>query len=370
MINEKETKQIISNYSEKYCELKGLYKKWKLDKSVDNEEFNIDSLLNIYIEPTNACNLKCYFCARENMERDIKFLDFESFKRIIDPLPEGSYITLTGNGEPLLNEEIYDMIEYAANNDCFVSLITNGTVLTEVNAKKLIQSGISRVQFSFDSINRKVYEDIRVGADYEDTLFKILRFIYLAKKKYNNDIFISISSVQTEKVKEFAEESKEFWTSMPIDNYYESPLMSLQTDSNAYDEIDFKKENWRICAAPWLVTKIDSDGKVTGCHHDYSAKYIIGNVNDNDILEIINSESAIKLRESLFKGDKPFFEKIGYNCHRCNVWREGGGYNFKEFLSDTYPIRMKLVLDEINLEKDYSFKFLEEKMSELKEEKI
>lgn len=51
--------------------------------------------LNCYIEPTNQCNLNCAFYARENMEREFDMLEFDAFKRTIDSLPRGTYITMT-----------------------------------------------------------------------------------------------------------------------------------------------------------------------------------------------------------------------------------------------------------------------------------
>jgi radical SAM protein with 4Fe4S-binding SPASM domain len=378
LINKDKTKEIVNLYNNKYYQLRRMRELWLDDKEINEELLKLDSVLNIYVEPTNDCNLNCYYCARENSKREINYLSMNEFKNIIDPLPSGSYITLTGNGEPLLNKNIYDMIEYANNKGMIVSIITNGTVLTETNSKKLINSGVSRVQISFDSIEPKAYNKMKPNADLKNTLLKTLKFIYLARDMGSN-IFISISTVMTEIVKEYSEISKKFWKQLPIDNYYEGPVLSLQTDSGAYNEesgpYDDKnkkfKEDWKVCADPWIVLKINSNGSVNSCPMDFESKYSIGNLKENDISKIINSKKALKLKRAHLNCDINFFKEIGYNCHKCSTWTSDIGYNLMNYIYDSFPIRLGLVIDEINTNNNtYDLSELNEEIKKLENDKL
>ena len=365
MINKEKTKMVTNVYTNKYFELRSLKEKWKQNKRIKKDDLKSDSTLNIYVEPTNACNLNCYFCGRDQMNRDITYLSMKKFKKIIDPLPSGTYITMTGNGEPLLNKNIYEMIEYASDQGMLVSIITNGTALTDENTKKLINSGILRVQISCDTVHEEIYEKMRKGAEFKDTLLKILNFIYKTRKK-EMDIFITISAVQTDEVKKYAKETKEFWESMPIDNYFESELLSLQTDSNSYEESIKEDQDWSICTNPWISTKVNSNGTINPCALDISNKYVIGNISEDNILEIINSRGNLKLKRALCENNKDFFKKIGYNCHLCNTWQEGVGYGIEEFLEHTLPIRLGLVTEEVNTSgKGYSLIDIERAIKKL-----
>lgn len=89
-------------YLEKYAELKRLLELREHPEEIKDEDLHVDSLLNVYIEPTNRCNLNCAFCARETMNREFAMLDLQSFQRVIDSLPKGTYVTLTGHGEPTM----------------------------------------------------------------------------------------------------------------------------------------------------------------------------------------------------------------------------------------------------------------------------
>lgn len=101
---------------------------------------------------------------------------------------------MTGNGEPTINPNIYQMISYASQKGMFVSLITNGSTLNEINRKKLISSGISRLQISFQSIDKKTDEQIMIGTVFERELINILKLIYNIRLN-NKKIYISISTV-------------------------------------------------------------------------------------------------------------------------------------------------------------------------------
>ncbi len=208
--------EITRIYMEKYADLKKIMEIRNGKGEITEDTFSINSLLNVYIEPTNRCNLSCIFCARENMKRDFHMLDFETFKRVVDGLPRGTYLTVTGNGEPTLNVKIYDMISYAASKGMFVSMITNGCTLNAKNRKRLIESGISRVQISFQALDKEQDEAIMKGVVYERELLNILKLIYEVRMSRKN-IFITITKVDIEESQDSAEVTKKFWERMPID---------------------------------------------------------------------------------------------------------------------------------------------------------
>lgn len=68
----KELEEYIKNELELYCFLK-------------NPTPKVSYLpANVYIEPTNACNLNCIMCARKKMYRKLGYLKLSDFKKIID----------------------------------------------------------------------------------------------------------------------------------------------------------------------------------------------------------------------------------------------------------------------------------------------
>ncbi len=136
-------------------------------------------LLNLDIEPTNHCNLKCPFCYRiiaiHNNEKPFKeygHMSLETFERIlqqicINGISQVPAIKLTHRGEPLLNKNIGKMIKLAKSVGVVdVIMNTNGTVLTDDLAEEILVAGIYKLLFSFDSPYPTKYKNIRIGASY------------------------------------------------------------------------------------------------------------------------------------------------------------------------------------------------------------
>ena len=72
--------------------------------------------IHITVDPANICQLKCPLCptGQRLPSRQKGMMKFEDFKRIIDQL--GDYImslSLFSWGEPLLDKDVFKMIEYA-----------------------------------------------------------------------------------------------------------------------------------------------------------------------------------------------------------------------------------------------------------------
>jgi len=90
-----------------------------------------------FISVTNDCNLKCQGCwvtkgeAAETL--DIKQID----KIITESKKYGSYFFGILGGEPLMYKALFDIFD--KHSDCYFQLFTNGTLLTDSIAEKLVK---------------------------------------------------------------------------------------------------------------------------------------------------------------------------------------------------------------------------------------
>lgn len=364
MFDKYKAKEITRIYMEKYAQLKRLLELKNHPQNIKDEDLKLDSLLNLYIEPTNRCNFNCIFCARENMDREFDMLNMDSFKKTINSLPKGTYITMTGHGEPTINVHIYEMIEYASSKGMFVSLITNASTLNKVNRERLINSGISRIQLSFEALDKKTNEAIMPGSVFERELLnmlKLIKEIRILKKS----IYISISRVIIEQSKKFSEATKEFWEKMPIDNYYEGAWLSLQNESAMFEN-KFSDIDYRPCAIPWTDMQVNANGEVTACIQDWSSKCVIGNINDQSLMDILNNQKALQFRRAILTGDWDYLESIGYGgCKNCNTWTDEVNGDIKGTLNCSLMLRTGLVINEISGERPENIEFLEHAISVL-----
>lgn len=132
------------------------------------------SLNNLYIYITDRCNERCRHCwitpkyLEGRLEPDIPIDRFIAFIEQARPL-DFSYVKLTG-GEPLLREDIGDLLLYLAENELSIGMETNGTLITEEKATLLKKLNVD-VSISLDAADPQVHDHLRgVSGAHEGAL--------------------------------------------------------------------------------------------------------------------------------------------------------------------------------------------------------
>lgn len=306
--------------------------------------------MHIYIEPSNVCNLNCPFCATSSLDRTKKLIDMENFKRVIEQIVDNNWhtfirVTLTGQGEPLINKNILEMISYAkAKGIKNLEIINNATLMNKKIAKEIIDAKIDRVQFSIDSLDKAKYDILRASKNknrsfYYDAMQNILNFLKINDEN-GHHTYVSISSVQTSLNKHEKDEFLKFWNQLPVDNIYLSELSSLQDNSPMEEAERFTGDikDKQICLIPWITLSVKADGNIVICSHDYHNRYPVGNIKNDKLIDVWNNEKSKKLRKSLINADLKYFIDIKHNCEKCNNPCLGFG---KDDFVKNIPIRME-----------------------------
>jgi len=118
-------------------------------------------LISLRISITNRCNVKCFYCHHDGIVPQDYEMTPQEIERIVTVAKELGIekIRLSG-GEPLVRDDIIDMVSRIAKigfKD--ISLTTNG-ILLEKYAEKLHEVGLTRVNVSFDTLNPDTYRFI------------------------------------------------------------------------------------------------------------------------------------------------------------------------------------------------------------------
>jgi len=119
------------------------------------------TLLYATIEITWRCNLHCIHCDMEPPRKDEEELSTEEIKDILRQFAqEGSiFLTLTG-GEPLLREDLWEILEYAKSLKFIPKIITTGSLMTEEYADRIKKIGLSNVDISIYSVTAETHDAI------------------------------------------------------------------------------------------------------------------------------------------------------------------------------------------------------------------
>lgn len=114
-------------------------------------------------ELTRNCNLNCLHCrAAADMGPHDGELTTEECRKVLDDIKAfaSPTIILTG-GEPLLREDIFDIIDYGNSLGLRLVMAINGSLLTEERARKLKEGGIKRVSLSLDGKDAEHHDRFR-----------------------------------------------------------------------------------------------------------------------------------------------------------------------------------------------------------------
>jgi len=118
--------------------------------------------LQVLLETTYKCNLKCKHCsANAEITNEIKLTTEDAFK-ILDKIDEFGVpvVNFTG-GESLLRDDIFELFRYATKKGISVGLDTNGTLVTKDVAKKMKESGVKKVRISLDGSKDSTHDSFR-----------------------------------------------------------------------------------------------------------------------------------------------------------------------------------------------------------------
>jgi radical SAM protein with 4Fe4S-binding SPASM domain len=129
--------------------------------------------ISIGIEPTTACNLGCPQCPSglKQFTRPTGRLQLERFQALIDELhPDLLYLILYFQGEPYLNPQFLQMVEYATRHRVHTLTSTNAHFLSPQAAAQTVEAGLGRIVISLDGTTQEVYEQYRVHGNLEKVL--------------------------------------------------------------------------------------------------------------------------------------------------------------------------------------------------------
>lgn len=114
-------------------------------------------------EITRRCNLSCRHCrAAANRGPYPGELSTEKCFQIIDEIAAVArpILILTG-GDPMLRENVYEIARYGTDRGLKVVMSPCGTLLSEENAVKLREAGITRISLSVDGATAATHDDFR-----------------------------------------------------------------------------------------------------------------------------------------------------------------------------------------------------------------
>ena len=264
----------------------------------------------IYIEITNNCNLNCSFCSEVTRPR--RFMSLEEFEKVLEKVKNyTNIIYLHIKGEPLLHPQIIEFIKLSEKYNLKVNLTTNGTLFPKYAQELSNCKSLNKINFSLHSENNikgyfeKIFSKVNCLPDRITVIYRLWTLkdnqldekstkIVKKIKDYYNLSIETVEKIKTEK------------------NIKINPHIYVDKDNEfTWPSINNHK-SCGYCHALNTHIGILVDGTVVPCCLDSNGIINLGNIFNNNLEEIINSNRYQKLKKS-FQDRKPCEEL----CKSC-----------------------------------------------------
>lgn len=261
----------------------------------------------IYIEITNKCNLRCSFCPNECLEK--KEMSLDQFELIINMVRKYTEtVCLHIQGEPLIHSNFKDVVRICYEHGLMINLTTNGTLVNKLidvfqkyrNFKKINISLQALVNYKKESRNSYI-ENIDYFLNYKNKFFKEIP----VNLRLWNDKSIGINV-------ELNDYCKKHFEHMVVHHHITNTRIS-ENDEFEWPTLDMEDNKiLSSCLGGKDQLGILVDGRVVLCCLDYLGHTNLGNIFENDLECILNSEKFLNCVKG-FNDRKPYLEI----CRKC-----------------------------------------------------
>lgn len=292
------------------------------------------------ILPIHRCNLYCSMCLTHSKElgdhpyRHKVFPDMtiDMFNDIIKRFPEAIAIGFVGNGEPLLNKDIFKMIESAESAKMRSTMISNGIIL-EQHMDRILDSGLDEICISLNTCSAEDYERLTsMKAEYFTKICTASRRLIEEKKKRQHHINIVASFIldklNLNKMQDMVNiafnmgfNEASFYNILPL-TINRARRLSLYDDDETLKimrEVKVPSDNIKInlpvpldgyinnniCEDFFMCINIDGNGNVGGCNRQRFNIHDKGKYLDNDVW---NNSYFMNERDKFLRKDLPLDE--------------------------------------------------------------
>lgn len=260
----------------------------------------LETPLSVHMFTSYYCDFKCIYCVHSLSEKEFLdifkqkgFMSIDTFKNAIDGMKKFNQklkvLSFDGQGEPLLNKNLPEMISYAkkANIAERIELVTNGNSITNEKADAIVAAGLDRIRISIQGMNSEKYKEIsNVDIDFEEYK-KNIKYLYDNKKQLS--IYIKIIDVAIDG------EEQDFYNMFGdrCDNIAVEHMVPTadKVDYSQYKgDYDISQQGYEhkkiiTCPYPLYMMIVEPNGDVRSCcatRHPIN----LGNVNENTLYNI------------------------------------------------------------------------------------
>jgi len=303
------------------------------------------SLPIVILMPHSRCNCRCVMCDIWKGNNNIKQLEENDILKLLESLNKlNTKMVVMSGGEALMHPNFFRLCEIIKSRNIRITLLSTGLLLKKftTNIIKLTDEVIVSLDGSEEIHNKirnipnafnKLKEGVR-ELKKENPKFRVTARSVIQKENFRDfpnivdaakDIGLDQISFLTADVTTDAFNRPELWNEQKVGevklsvnelegfkNVIESLILTHSNDFKSkfiaespdkirrfyyYYAAYYKKSSFpeMSCNAPWVSAVIEADGRVRPCFFHEA----IGDIRENSLSEIINSEKSASFRKNL-----------------------------------------------------------------------
>lgn len=283
----------------------------------------------VIIDVTELCNLSCTHCPHPAFKQST-FYGGRSLGRGLVTKAIGEvagagrglvqYLRFASDGEPLLHKAIYPMLAEAVTaSGTFVSLTTNGTLLTAPRVEQLLATGVHLVDVSIDAFSADTYAKIRVRGDLAVTRANVERLIARVRES-GAPMRVAVSYIeQLDNAHETADFER-FWTDAGA---HSVAIRRLHSASGAVIPVAevMRRQGAATprtpCVYPWERVVVTPRETLAFCPSDWTGGSSLADYHTTTIAEVWQGRQYDALRRAHLANDY----RAHAFCGQCPDWQ-------------------------------------------------
>ncbi len=270
--------------------------------------------VEVYVQIARRCNLRCAMCGHEVWKSNSGFMEPEMFERVLAECAANNVKKLhilSGQGEPLLHPQVFEMLEKAVAQGLEVGIVTNGTPLTPERCERLAGMGLAYIQFSFAGWDKESYEATYVGAKFERVVENLKRMSDLTRDGKTNFMIKAVCS--GDNWAEVRDRTRAFLAEHGVDRVY--TVIANNFGGNVQHGTFFEQHGvWSLknlahqrrlpCRVFLKAVGIFCDGTVTACGcYDSNAELKIGHIGEQSLADIRKGAEFRRILDAFRTGE-------------------------------------------------------------------
>lgn len=259
----------------------------------------------IEIQFHNICNSNCLICPYKDMKYKKTYMTERLFNKFLDEIEDNKQTRIIPylNNEPFLEKDYIEKLKKIREKcpTTEIEVSTNVSMLNESKVEELIEINLTELRLSIFGYSTNTYKKMMPGLDKEK-VFENLNII--SEKFKNSKTIISIVMIDDGTIdeQEFEDMNR---LAQKLGFKFERWGFLDRSKNVSYKKNDFYNVNVCGCEQNRPIERMHilANGDVIFCCQDWSHSTVVGNIEENTIKEIWNSDTYNDLREKLYKKD-------------------------------------------------------------------